>query len=187
MKIRPYSKKDFRYIQDICMETSDIVKDDSPLTRSWHCALYCDCYLDNQAEFCFVAVNDDDVPIGYILCAVDGSDYLIQMNEQYLPLVRKVNSGEYFKFQALNKVVQRYMRQGYIANFHIDILEEYRQKGLGTQLVETLCGKLQSCNVEGVYLICGIKNTAARAFYEKLGFEDIDYISGAVVYGKKFF
>lgn len=187
MKIRPYQKKDFRYVQDICMATSHLCDDDTPSNRAYLCALYCDYYLDNQAEFCFVAVNDDDIPVGYILCAADCADYSEKMDELYLPLVRKVASGEYFKFNAVNKLSQRYIRQGYTAHLHIDILEEYQAQGLGTLLMETLCNKLRQINVEGVYLICGLKNSSARAFYEKRGFEDIDYITGAVVYGKKFF
>ena len=187
MKIRPYNKKDFRYIQDICMATSAFADDDSPVNRAYLCTLYCDCYLDNQDEFCFVAADDDDIPVGYILCSADCDDYLIKMDELYLPLVRKVNSGEFFKFNAMNKVTQRYIRQGYTAHFHIDILEEYRHQGLGTQLMQTLCDKLKQNNVEGVHSVCGIKNSAAKSFFAKFGFEDIDYISGAVVYGKKFF
>lgn len=187
MTIRPYSKKDFRYVQDICMATSSLADKDNPLNRSCVCSLYCDYYLDNQPEFCYVAVDDNDVPIGYVLCSADCDDYLVKMDDMYLPLVRKVNSGEFFKFNALNRVVQRYIRQGYTAHLHIDILEEYQSQGLGTELIETLCAKLKDCNVEGLYLICGLKNASARAFYEKLGFEDIDYITGAVVYGKKFF
>lgn len=187
MTIRPYSKKDFRYIQDICMATSSHADDDNPVNRAYLCALYCDYYLDNQEEFCFVAVDDEDIPIGYVLCSADCDDYIVKMDELYLPLVRKVNSGEFFKFNARNKVAQRYMRQGYTAHFNIDILEEYQLQGLENQLVEVLCNKLRESNVEGVYLFCGLKNNAARAFYEELGFEDIDYITGAVVYGKKFF
>lgn len=187
MTIRPYSKKDFRYVQDICIATSELADQDNPVNRSYHCALYCDYYIDNQPEFCFVAVDDDDIPVGYVLCSADCDDYLVKMEELYLPLVRRVNSSEFFKFNAMNKVVQRYIRQGYTAHLHIDIIEEYQSQGLGTKLIETLCAKLKDFNVEGLYLICGMKNTAARAFYEKCGFEDIDYISGAVVYGKKFF
>lgn len=187
MTIRPYSKKDFRYVQDICIATSSLADEDSPVNRAYLCSLYCDYYVDNQPEFCFVAVDDDDIPVGYVLCSADCDDYLVKMDELYLPLVRKVDSGAFFKFNAMNKITQRYIRQGYTAHLHIDILEEYRSQGIGTQLIETLCSKLVESNVEGLYLICDKKNGDARAFYEKLGFEDIDYISGAVVYGKKFF
>ena len=93
MTIRPYDKKDFRYIQDICIATYSYFEDDTPTNRAWLNALYCDYYIDNQPEVCFVAVGEDDVPVGYILCSVDFLDYADKMAELYLPLVRKVDSG----------------------------------------------------------------------------------------------
>lgn len=187
MKIRPYDKKDFRFVQDICMATSAFADEDTPVNRACLTALYCDYYLDNQPEVCFVAVDDDDIPVGYVLCAADCSDYTEKMTELYLPLVKRVDSGEFFKFNALMKLEQRYIRQGYTAHLHVDVLEEYQGQGLGTLLVETLCKELKEMNVEGVRLVCDKNNKPARDFYEKRGFEDIDYITGAVVYGKKFF
>lgn len=186
MKVRPYQKKDFRYVQDICMATSKYAEEDTPITRSTLCAMYCDYYLDNQADYCFVAVDDNDIPVGYVLCVVDLDDYDEKMEELYLPLVRKVSSSDYFRFVAETKVTKRYIRQGYTAHLHINVLEEYQRQGLGTQLIEALETKLREMFVEGIYLICGQKSEA-RAFYEKCGYDDIDYLVGTVVYGKKFF
>ena len=187
MTIRPYQKKDFRYVQDICMATSKYADDDTPITRATLTAMYTDYYLDNQADYCFVAVDDDDIPVGYVLCSVDRDDYEEKMNEQYLPLVRKLNSSEYFHWIAEIKVTGRYVRQGYLAHLHIDILDGYQRQGIGTELIRTLESKLREMYVEGMYLICGQKAEGARAFYEKMGYEDIDYLAGSVVYGKKFF
>ncbi len=187
MTIRPYNKKDYRYVQDICIATSALADEDTPVNRAFLTALYCDYYVDNQPEVCFVAVDDDDIPVGYVLCAADCSDYTEKMSDLYLPLVRRVESGEFFRFNALMKLEQKYIRQGYTAHLHLDVLDEYRGQGLGTLLIEKLCNRLQEMNVEGVRLICGKNNEQARAFYENRGFEDIDYITGAVVYGKKFF
>ena len=187
MTVRPYQKKDFRYVQDICMATSRHADDDTPTNRATLTAMCCDYYLDNQADYCFVAVDDDDIPVGYVLCSVDRDDFEEKMSELYLPLVRKINSSEYFRYVAELKVTQRYVRQGYLAHLHIDILEEYQRQGIGTKLIETLEAKLVEMFVEGMYIICGQKADAERAFYEKLGYEDIDYLTGTVVYGKKFF
>ena len=187
MKIRPYEKKDFRYVQDICMLTSKYSEEINPSNRAFMCAMYCDYYLDNQPDFCFVAVDEDDIPVGYVLCVVDLDDYTEQMQENYLPLVRKVSSGDYFHFVAESKVAERYVRHGYTAHLHVNVLEEYRRQGLGTQLIQTLEKKLADTFVEGVYLICGKNAKIARAFCEKNGYEDIDYLANAVVYGKKFF
>ena len=75
MTIRPYNKKDYRYVQDICIATSALADEDTPVNRAFLTALYCDYYVDYQPEVCFVAVDDDDIPVGYVLCAADCSDY----------------------------------------------------------------------------------------------------------------
>ena len=187
MTVRPYQKKDFRYVHDICMATSKNAGDDTPITRAAHCATYCDYYVDNQSDYCFVAVDDDDIPVGYVLCSVDRDDFEEKMSELYLPILRKLNSSEYFRYVAEIKVTQRYVRQGYLAHLYVNVLEEYQRQGIGAELMNALESKLRDMFVEGAYLICGQKEDGARAFYEKMGFEDIDYLAGAVVYGKKFF
>ena len=134
-----------------------------------------------------MAVDDDDIPVGYVLCVVDLDDYAEQMQTLYLPLVRKVSSSDYFHFLAESKIAERYVRHGYTAHLHINVLEDYQRQGLGTQLIKTLEQKLTDNFVEGVYLICAKNSKEARAFYEKNGYEDIDYLANAVVYGKKFY
>ncbi len=185
--VRPYNKKDFRYVQDICLATSWLAEEDTPTNRAMLCAMFCDYYLDNQGEFCFVAVDDNDVPVGYILCSADCDDYHDKMTELYLPLVRKISGTQFFKWNAEVKLQERYSRQGYTAHLHVDILPDFQHQGVGTQLIQSLEKHLKEKFVEGIYLICGSKNESARAFYEKNGYEDIDYITGAVVYGKKLF
>ena len=187
MKVRPYQKKDFRYVQDICMATSKYADEDTPLSRAELCALFCDFYLDHQSDYCFVAVDDDDIPVGYVLCSVDRDEYEEKMAELYLPLVRKLNGSEYYSYNAEIKVTSRYVRQGYLAHLHIRILSSHATPELGEQLINTLEDKLRSMFVEGIYVICPEKAEKARAFYEKIGYEDIDFLSGSVVYGKKFF
>ncbi len=187
MTVRPYQKKDFRYVQDICLATGRYADEDTPVNRAVECAMFCDYYLDRQSDYCFVAVDDNDVPVGYLLCVVDLDDYQESMQQQYLPIVRKLAGGEYFRFVAETKVCERYVRQGYTAHMHVNILEQYRRQGLGTQLMQCLHDKLSAMFVEGAYAIVGQKNTPARSFFEKLGYEDVDYLAGTVVYGKKFY
>lgn len=185
--VRHYQKKDFRYVQDICLATSWLPKDRAHINRAIVCSMYCDYYLDFEPEYCFVAVNEQDIPIGYILCAVDLDTYHEQMTENYLPVVRKISGSDYFRFAAEVKLEQRYIKQGYTSHLHIDILEDYQRQGVGTALLEALTNKLKESFVEGVYLVCDIKNKAACAFYEKRGFEDIDYFATCAVYAKKLF
>ena len=185
--IRPYNKKDFRYIQDICMATSALANDDTPINRAMLCAMYCDYYLDNQGDHCFVAVDENDIPVGYVLCAVDVGNYDEQMSERYLPLVRKISGKHFFEYNAEIKIAERYVRSGYTAHLHIDILSDYHRQGIGTELIKALENHLKEMFVEGIHIVCSSKNKTACAFYEKMGYQDIDYIVGAIVYGKKFF
>ncbi len=186
MTIRPYQKRDFRYVQDICIATSKYAEEDTPTNRAVLCAMYCDYYLDCQPDYCFVAVDDADIPVGYVLCVVDLDEYQERMQEQYLPLVRKISGGDYYRFVAETRVCERYVREGYTAHLHLNVLPDYRGQGLGTQLLYSLESKLKEMFVEGLYLISG-QQKAAQAFYEKQGYEEIDYLTGAVVYGKKLF
>lgn len=187
MTIRPYQKKDFRYVQDICIATSKYADEDTPLSRATYCAMFCDYYLDNQSDYCFVAVDDNDIPVGYVLCSVDRDDYEEKMSELYLPLVRKLNSGDFFYYNAELKVTSRYVRQGYLAHLYINMLEQYASTDVCAELINALESKLRDMYVEGIYLVCAEKAQDARAFYEKMGYEDIDFLKGAVVYGKKFY
>ncbi len=187
MKIRPYEKRDFRYVQDICMAFSPYAEEDTPVNRAAHCAMYCDYYLDFQPEYCFVAVDDEDIPVGYLLCVVDMDQYQDCMHEMYLPLVKKVSGGDYFRFLAETKVCERYVRQGYTAHIYLNVLSDYSPDEGCAQLLHAAESRLQEIFVEGLYVIVGQKDKAMRTFFEAQGYEDIDYLTGLVVYGKKLY
>lgn len=193
-QIRPYEKKDFRYVQDICMANFKHIAEDAPVERAVTpteraviCSMFCDYYLDNQSDYCYVAVDGDDIPVGYLLCSVDVDDYNDNMSERYLPPIRKLSGGDYYHYSAEIKVCGRYVRQGYTAHLHINVRKEHRRKGLGSEMLRLLEGKLTEMYVEGLYLVCGQTNVEGRAFFQKHGYEDIDFLSGAVVFGKKFY
>ena len=197
--VRPYEKKDFRYVQDICLATSWLAHDPSATNRAIVCSMYCDYYLDNEPEYCFVAVDENDIPIGYVLGAVDLDSYHDQMKDNYLPVVRKVSGSDYFRFSAEIKLEQRYIKQGYTAHLHMDVLDEYltdepskasekyRNDEIPKALLETLENKLKEKFIEGLFLVCGVKDKATCQFYESLGYQDIDYFAACVVYAKKLF
>lgn len=185
--VRPYRKSDFRYVQDICLKTSWFGVNPTPINRSIICSMYCDYYLDNEPNYCFVAVDDNDIPVGYTLCAVDLDKYREMMTSDYLPLVRKVSGDYYYRFASEVKLEQRYIKQGYTAHLHIDILDEYKDQAVGEMLLKAIMDKLHADFIEGVYLVCGEKDGDTRSFYEACGFDDIDYFTGCVVYAKKLY
>ena len=185
--VRPYKKKDFRYVQEICIETSWLKDSDVLAEKSALCAMYCDYYMDFEPEFCFVAVDDNDIPVGYVLCSANADTFHEQMTEYYLPFVRKLSGSEFFRFSAQMKWERQFVAHGYTAHLHIDVLPCFQGQGVGTALLQELLQKLKDSFVEGVYLVCAKNNKNACAFYEARGFDDIDYSASSVVYGKKLY
>ena len=52
------------------------------------------------------------------------------------------------------------------------VKEEYRGKGIGTQLLETIKERVKTENLDGLELQVNARNTAAKKMYEKFGFTE---------------
>ena len=59
------------------------------------------------------------------------------------------------------------------AHLHIDLLPEAQRQGLGRRLVDTLRAALAARGVPGIHLGYASTNVAARAFYDRLGFQEL--------------
>lgn len=186
--IRPYCTKDFKFVQDICVATSNVAQEDTPINRATLCALYCDYFLNVEPEFCFVAEGDDGIPVGCVFCTANLDLFTSTMEQDYLPLARKLNSGAYYDFVAQRKVEQRHVNAaGYTSRIYLNVLPDYRRQGVGTKLLQAIESKLTQSFIEGEYVVCGKRNVEGVSFCQKLGFDDVDYVGGSVVYGKKLF
>lgn len=61
----------------------------------------------------------------------------------------------------------------YPAHLHIDLLPEYQRQGHGRTLMDALLDARHRKQVSAVHLGMATTNTAARAFYDRLGFHEI--------------
>lgn len=59
------------------------------------------------------------------------------------------------------------------AHLHIDLLPRLQGRGLGRRLIGRLAEQLRERGVPGVHLGMDPVNTAARAFYDRLGFAEL--------------
>ena len=77
INIRKYQDKDKEYLRDICIKTSSLPVD-TETERKFLTRLYNDYYTEIEGHNCFVAVDENDIPVGYILCAEKsgGGNYL---------------------------------------------------------------------------------------------------------------
>ncbi|MDD5541552.1 MAG: N-acetyltransferase [Acidobacteriia bacterium] len=58
----------------------------------------------------------------------------------------------------------------------LDILEPYRRRGVGTELMKRVEADFRIKPTQVITLEVSVKNTAAQAFYRKLGFEILEKI-----------
>lgn len=179
MEIRPYQPKDCERMRKICYETSSGFESEKGRTALF--ALYCDYYINEEPESCFVAVNEQDEAIGYILCAPSSERYDEVFNKKYAPIVKKASPLRYLMHVA-NEFLHRKVKKNYPAHLHIDILEEGQRKGTGTRLMDTLIEYLKKNEIKGVYLVCGAGNAKGVNFYKKYGFKVLSAKFGSVTF-----
>jgi GNAT superfamily N-acetyltransferase len=63
---------------------------------------------------------------------------------------------------------------GYPAHLHIDLLPAWQGQGHGRSLMRTFLRALRDRGVPAVHLGMVTVNTGARAFYDRVGFHEID-------------
>ena len=143
---------------------------------------YCDYYLEQEPDACFVAVDETDTPIGYILCAKEYHAYRRRFLERYLPRIRALSVWRAVAARAEVGLTGRYAER-YPAHMHIDILDAYQRMGIGHRLVDTLAACLAGQNVKGLMLSVGSTNQKGVNFYQKYGFQKIGTVAGALVMG----
>lgn len=194
--IRRYRPGDLERLREICVRTalrggdaSGVLADDS----LWP-AIYLDPYLESDPGLAFVAVaggDAGDVADGYIVACADTAAFLSRYRDEWVPQLsarfgagagagagagRAPNSQQDRELRDLAVHPERMLRAdlgGHPAHLHIDLLPEAQGRGLGRALMDALLAELRTRGVAGVHLGVDPENTGARAFYEKLGFEQL--------------
>lgn len=180
VKIRPYEKKDCSYVQQICIETAGARFTQTPKKKRAAVASFCQYFIDRCPEFCFVAVDGEDIPVGYILCTPTFGRWLRYGPEQFgtgFPFT------PYWTLGSMLGAVP-YLKD-YPAHLHINLLPPYQRMGLGRELMNALEDKLRQHRCPGVSLCVNRHNPGAMRFYENCGFQVLGHPLGSVAYGKK--
>ncbi len=182
--IRKYKKEDMRQLQHICIETSSLPVETEE-QRKFLTLMFNDYYTEVEPENCFVAVGEDDVPVGYIICAEDFDRYLRIMRSFYLPEIRKLGMNYYF--MAMGEIVaHKLFSSKYKAHLHIDILDSCQGKGTGTALMNALKDNLAEKGIHSLMLSCGASNVRAVSFYKKNNFRIIRSMLGSCIMACEF-
>lgn len=183
MRIRPYQPRDRARLREICLATATPRVYEDAALREWILLMYNDYYTEREPETCFVAANEADEAVGYVICAPDYARYRLRFLP-YLPRIWRCSHSAARNW--LFHQVEGCFAREYPAHLHIDIFPEYQRLGLGHQLMDALFDALRAKNVRGVMLGCGKNNEKGNAFYEKYGFMRLGEARGTVLWGFKF-
>ena len=167
MHIRPYSEKDKERFRYICLHTAGCL-DKPRKEQQFILKLYCDYYIENEAENCFALADENDEAVGYILCSEDFETYKKDF-KPYLADIRKIGLRKFFYARG-EIIAHTIASEKYKAHMHIDILPEYQSNGFGSEMIGTLRNHLKEKNIGGLMLVVGSGNTGAVRFYKKNGF-----------------
>lgn len=168
-RIRRYSLRDKESIRNLCMANCDI-KDKTEDNLSAVLLMYCNYYLDREQNYCFVAVDEKDEVVGYILCAPDFDKYQEAFNKDYRPNAILFGIENYVA-AGMNMIPYSMFKDKCPAHFHIDISSDYQRQGIGTKLLNVLRKELDSADIPGMMCVCSDDNKAACSFYQKYGFK----------------
>ena len=200
--IRGVNQDDEQAVVDICYRTFDA---EPPLPypelvgyrwASW--------YVRNTSEYCFAAVDGNDLPVGYILCAPDSKvfarGYITEMEpliKEKLALLKQEDPKLWAKYRRTFLPPVRdyswpFMRsvvREYPAHMHIDLLPAYQRGGLGGKMMNRLIEKLASDGIKGVHLIVSAENSNAIGYYKHHGFKELKSLkirsTGILVLGRR--
>lgn len=181
--IRPYRPADRDALYDICIRTGDSGRDATALYSDPRILpdIFTGPYLELDPALAFVLADAADRPVGYIIGTADTPRFVSEYRRDWLPKV----ADRYPEGSGTGRDAERirelhhpeWMLQDgladYPAHLHIDLLPEAQGRGAGRALMDTYLAALRAAGVPRVHLGMGAANTAARAFYDRLGFHEI--------------
>ena len=180
--IRSYQPKDRDSVRNICLVNAD--NPEAERQQNFILLTYCDYYIECEPENCFVAVNEMDEAIGYIYCAENYAKFQERFNKIFLPRIKEIGPLNWKSSLSSYLLHAKYAAE-YPAHLHIDILDSYQRKGIGSRLVDTLIAHLRAKGVDGLMLTAGGDNIQGINFYKKYGFEVLEKGLGDVPMGIK--
>ncbi len=182
MNIRKYEERDKEKVRNICLENAHVLPDDKKVAK-FILIMFCDYYIEQEPENCFVAADENDEAVGYVYGTSDYDKYHKIFMEKYFPSVKEISLRRACEAKIEMRDHAKY-KNDYPAHFHIDVLPAYQSAGVGSKLLPMLCDSMKERGVRGIMMICGKDNFGAQRFYKKNGFEVLQTKMTGVAMGK---
>ncbi|MER5853079.1 GNAT family N-acetyltransferase [Streptomyces sp. NPDC002012] len=182
---RAYHPDDRAALADICVRTADNGGDSRHLYPDQELmpSIFAAPYACLEPDLAFVIDDGTGQAVGYILGTANTAQFVEAFRKKWLPSVEK-------RFPALDGPPRTPSEEmiallhdpermilpeltAHPAHLHIDLLPAWQRKGYGRALMRTFLAALRAKGVEAVHLSMLTSNTPARAFYDRLGFGEI--------------
>ena len=184
--VRPYRPEDRDALYDICVRTALDGGDSRQLYPDLELmpSIFAAPYAVLEPDLAFV-VDDGERAVGYVVGTADTATFVKRYRTEWLPtLTERYPRPEQAPptptptevMVGLMHLPERMLLpelQQYPAHLHIDLLPSHQRMGHGRELMDALFAALRSAEVPRVHLGMVTANTAARAFYDRLGFHEI--------------
>jgi ribosomal protein S18 acetylase RimI-like enzyme len=181
--IRPYRATDRAAIGEICVRTADNGGDARALYPDLDlmATVFAWPYVEFEPELAYVLDNGERA-VGYILGTADTPTFVKRFREEWLPAVSAqfpLPRAQATRSDAMVGLLHNPDRMlvpevaAFPAHLHIDLLPEAQGGGHGRALMTAFLSALDAAGVERVHLCMGRQNTNARAFYDRLGFDEL--------------
>ncbi|WP_127501448.1 GNAT family N-acetyltransferase [Actinoplanes solisilvae] len=178
--IRAYRPTDLDAVYDICVRTADSGGDARGRNSSDRLVgdVFAAPYVVLEPEVARILDDGHGNAVGYIVGTADTARFVRRYRAEWLP----ATEGRYGDdprdqgWLALHHNPERMLvaeLAGYPAHLHIDLLPEWQGRGQGRGLMASFLAGLHDAGVPRVHLGMAPANTAARAFYGRLGFTEI--------------
>ncbi|GAA4557389.1 GNAT family N-acetyltransferase [Streptomyces collinus] len=184
--IRPYRSEDRPALDDICIRTAHHGEDSRPhyADPGVFPATFAAPYVHLEPDLAFVLDDGQGQAVGYILGAADTARFAEAFRVTWLPLVadrypeppRPPRTPDEAMAGLLHDPERMVLPElaAHPAHLHIDLLSDWQRRGYGRRLMRTLLQALHDRGVPAVHLAMATANTRARAFYARMGFEEIE-------------
>lgn len=168
-RVRKYIPSDKERLRFICKETTwDANKKKENKLESIP-MIFNDYFTEYEHENIFVAVNDENIPVGYVICSSNSELFREKMKNDIRHRVRKTYAPSLLMFYATYFAVLLTKKE-YRTHLHIDLLPEAQRQGLGTKLIDSLCEHLKKNGIKNVSVLTIDKSSMGYKFYTKYGF-----------------
>ncbi|NLP49046.1 MAG: GNAT family N-acetyltransferase [Clostridiales bacterium] len=183
VELKPYEECYKESVRETCIITGPAAARDNKTVRAWLLASFCDYYIEQEPENCFVLADRNNEAMGYIICAENYKEFKKVYLKKYVKAARR-QGGFYAGLRTAVAIIPlAFYAKKYPAHLHIDIRPYYQRQGWGRKLMDRLLDHLRQKKVKGLILIVGKSNKQAISFYKKYGFKEVSNFFGFVAMG----